>query len=258
MRKCWKNIVNCIKKHIFWLLLMLILITPLIAITLLYKIDCTNMFKEEKFWFSYMTFFGTVLLGAIAIWQTEKDKRPRLELSFEIYDSRRLCFVLKNTGTKRAENIKISFDSAFVSAINDTYHREHIEKLNSSVFNMSVNQDLYIFFGSIAGGNITNFKKVYIEFSYENNWGVSYVDKIEFDLEGYHWMILPGETQLDGTVKSIDKSFKKIQQENKAFHNNILDYLASPKDYQSRKKEEKVAIEKAEQKAKEFERKMNQ
>lgn len=62
------------KKTAIALLSLFFLAFPFITIGVVYLILKINIFDNPEFWYSYMTYFGTVALANVAVWQNRKIK----------------------------------------------------------------------------------------------------------------------------------------------------------------------------------------
>ncbi len=60
----------------------LILLLPIIGIGVVSKFGM-NLFEEPEFWYSYMSYFGAVVLGAIAVWQNKNAQKVNEKLTKE-------------------------------------------------------------------------------------------------------------------------------------------------------------------------------
>ena len=59
------------KKTVLFLLSILVVFLPIIVVGIVYLTKETNFFNKSNFWYGYMSYFGTVTLAAVSLWQNE-------------------------------------------------------------------------------------------------------------------------------------------------------------------------------------------
>ena len=60
------------KKVLIPLMSVLLLLMPFIVILVVYFVAQINIFDNPDYWYGYMGYFGTVVLAAVAVWQTKE------------------------------------------------------------------------------------------------------------------------------------------------------------------------------------------
>ena len=59
------------KKTVLVLLSILVVLLPIIVVGIVYLTKETNFLNKSNFWYGYMSYFGTVALAAVSLWQNE-------------------------------------------------------------------------------------------------------------------------------------------------------------------------------------------
>lgn len=91
-----------------------ILLLPIVAISIL-LFTKRNVFDNPDFWYGYMAYFGTVILGAIAVWQNISAQKTNERLTKENNNLQKII-VQKTLPIIKVESIS-SHSSTFVSTI---------------------------------------------------------------------------------------------------------------------------------------------
>lgn len=104
------------KKSLIVLLSLFFLVLPFIAISIVYFGFKINIFDNPEFWYGYMTYFGTVALAAVAVWQNriikeENDEsQERLErLTIQANELTVISKIIENE-TQNLLRLKKAFD----------------------------------------------------------------------------------------------------------------------------------------------------
>lgn len=117
------NLLNFMKKHKFWMLVISILIfaIPIIIVHILYKIDCKFAWLQSE-WSAgdvltyiagFEAFIGTVSLGLLAFWQNHQIQIQHMESLEPLLSMNLLCddgilyLIIENTGGVEAKDINI-------------------------------------------------------------------------------------------------------------------------------------------------------
>ena len=95
------------------------LVLPIIAISIVWLLLKKNVFDNPEFWYGYMSYFGTIALAVVALWQNhifkiENDKSQiRLEnISKKANEISVISKIIEHEEV-RLQELKVSFDELF-------------------------------------------------------------------------------------------------------------------------------------------------
>lgn len=192
------------------------------------------------------------------IYQREQSERPYIEIGFEVINSF-LCFIVSNEGIQSAKDVKLRFDDDFIDMVDRDYFQDHLKQLNVSSIHIAPKQRYYIYFGIVSDGDVIKAENLKITCSYKGQHQ-EYDDEFHFNLNNYHWMIMPS-TPLETIAKSFKNfKFSKLQSQLHKDNNVLFEKLNNMQNsVESTEKEEKAKLESDEiyNRAKELEKMMN-
>lgn len=147
------------KQRWFWIIVIVVIIIisafiPQI-INLIYPMKgfcfTVTSFKDYEllsFYGSFLTFIGTVCLGALALWQNfrlyDEMNKPNIIINFKFIESR-LAFIVENTGNSSAKELKIKFNQEAKKCIYKEIFFEHISKLEQTPISLPPKQQYIIY-----------------------------------------------------------------------------------------------------------------
>ena len=145
--------------------------------------------------------------------QYNESNRPLVTVRFDIIRSGLLCFVIENTGSLAATELKIHINDDFVENLEKTEKQTQLRQISESTLFLSSHQKLYV----CLGGQ-TQFSKIAeVTAKFDITYNGKYTEHTEIDLWQYRFMLV-----YNSELEDISQHLKRIANEEKTYHKNYL------------------------------------
>ena len=175
------------KKTVLFLLSILVVFLPIIVVGIVYLTKETNFFNKSNFWYGYMSYFGTVTLAAVSLWQNENanlinkrlaDMTCKDKLAYIVPTRsqiiRRNIFEFRFTKRGNSFGFFVSYflyiDGEMVSykSLNDFYEEANIDKIYEKNIDLSEHK-------------LSNTTQITMVVLWQNQYGFKYFENIHFN-----------------------------------------------------------------------------
>lgn len=150
--------------------------------------------------------------------QYNESNRPFVIIRFEIIRSGLLCFVLENTGSMAAIDLKIKINDGFIKGIEKLDKQIRLREITNSSLYLSTHQKIYIFLGAQTHFSKIAENKAIFDISYNGK----YSEHTEINLWDYRYMLV-----YNSELEDISQYLKKIETEEKKYHNKLLSEISN-------------------------------
>ena len=175
------------KKTVLFLLSILVVFLPIIVVGIVYLTKETNFLNKSNFWYGYMSYFGTVALAAVSLWQNENanlinkrlaDMTCKDKLAYIVPTRsqiiRRNIFEFRFTKRGNSFGFFVSYflyiDGEMVSykSLNDFYEEANIDIIYEKNIDLSEHK-------------LSNTTQITMVVLWQNQYGFKYFENIHFN-----------------------------------------------------------------------------